>query len=73
MLIVIIRPLIGGLLARPAQRWPHTIGKFAFFRDHPYILPCIVAACVPMLAFVTGLIILKEASPACRLSGVIFS
>jgi hypothetical protein len=55
-------PNIGGLLANPADRWPHRIGHITFFRDYPYFLPCAVAAFVAMLCFLLTLVGLKEVS-----------
>lgn len=57
-------PMIGGLLARPAQNWPNTWGKIAFLRQHPYFLPCATAALVPLSAFVISSIFLKETLPS---------
>jgi hypothetical protein len=61
------RPLIGGLLARPADRWPHTLGKLIFFSQYPYFLPCITAAFVSVSAFLLASILLKE---VCFLSSI---
>ncbi|KAI9443963.1 MFS general substrate transporter [Lactarius indigo] len=39
----VIGPLIGGVLSRPQDRWPH-IFSHPFWADYPYFLPCLVAA-----------------------------
>ncbi|KAF8634151.1 hypothetical protein AX15_001051 [Amanita polypyramis BW_CC] len=53
-------PVIGGLLARPATRWPELFGKLAYLRDHPYFLPCFAASLVAFSSFLGGLVRLKE-------------
>ena len=53
-------PVIGGMLSHPAERWPDTIGKIPFFHSHPYFLPCLVAAMVPLSAFVVTALFMKE-------------
>jgi hypothetical protein len=55
-----IRPIIGGVLSHPANKWPNTIGKIALFRNYPYFLPCLVAAMVPLSTFIFTLLFLKE-------------
>ncbi|KAI9443959.1 MFS general substrate transporter [Lactarius indigo] len=51
----VIGPLIGGVLSRPQDRWPH-IFSHPFWADYPYFLPCLVAASFTCLSFIiTGL------------------
>ncbi|KAH9016224.1 MFS general substrate transporter [Lactarius pseudohatsudake] len=51
----VIGPLVGGILSRPQDRWPH-IFSHPFWADYPYFLPCLVAATFTCLSFViTGL------------------
>ncbi|KAF9075117.1 major facilitator superfamily domain-containing protein [Rhodocollybia butyracea] len=59
-----VGPALGGVLASPATRWPETFGKFAFFHDYPYFLPCAAAGCLAFVAFFFGYLGLKESSPA---------
>lgn len=54
------RPLIGGMLASPAQRWPDLFGTVTIFKDYPYLLPCLAAAAMPLGAGVLGSLGLKE-------------
>jgi hypothetical protein len=55
------RPLIGGVLARPADHhWRMFDGRF--WRAFPYFLPCATAAAVSLTAFFVGLLWLKEVS-----------
>ncbi|KAH9169254.1 MFS general substrate transporter [Lactarius sanguifluus] len=51
----VIGPLIGGVLSRPQDRWPH-IFSHSFWADYPYFLPCLVAAIFVCLSLIiTGL------------------
>ncbi|EIW57757.1 MFS general substrate transporter [Trametes versicolor FP-101664 SS1] len=54
-------PVIGGVFARPADRWPG-FRDSAFWRSYPYFLPCIIVACISVSAFVLASIGLKEVS-----------
>ncbi|KAG6810089.1 hypothetical protein H0H92_013363 [Tricholoma furcatifolium] len=59
-----VGPIIGGLLAEPATRWPIIFGKFPYFTLHPYFLPCAVAGLFSFLIALTAFIGLKESLPA---------
>lgn len=59
------RPVIGGVFARPADRWPG-FRDSAFWRSYPYFLPCIIVACISVSAFVLASLGLKEVSGGCR-------
>ncbi|KAJ7671519.1 major facilitator superfamily domain-containing protein [Mycena polygramma] len=61
-----VAPLIGGLLADPATKWPNTWGKIEILREHPYLLPCAVAASVALFSFVLALVGLNETLPSRR-------
>ncbi|KAH9039485.1 MFS general substrate transporter [Lactarius deliciosus] len=51
----VIGPLVGGVLSRPQDRWPHVFSH-PFWADYPYFLPCLVAAIFVCLSLViTGL------------------
>lgn len=54
------RPIMGGVLSNPATRWPHVFGKIAFFKEHPYFLPCLVAATAAFFSFVIAFFGFKE-------------
>ena len=49
----------GGLLARPAVKWPHAFGETIFER-FPYLLISLVNAIVVLIAIVANFIFLKE-------------
>ncbi|KAF8920367.1 major facilitator superfamily domain-containing protein [Mucidula mucida] len=59
-----IGPVVGGVLANPAERWPNTFGKLALFRDYPYILPCGVAAMLSLSVFICAFFSLQETLPS---------
>ena len=53
-------PIIGGVFSSPAVRWPNTLGKLAYLRDHPYFLPCFIPSVISLVAFLGALVGLKE-------------
>ncbi|KAF8207059.1 major facilitator superfamily multidrug-resistance, DHA1 sub-family [Mycena galopus ATCC 62051] len=53
-------PIIGGSLARPAERFPELFGNNQFLRKYPYFLPCAVPATFSLIAWVVTLLFLKE-------------
>ncbi|CDO77007.1 hypothetical protein BN946_scf184298.g34 [Trametes cinnabarina] len=55
-------PIIGGVFARPADRWPGFKASL-FWTAYPYFLPCIIAACISMSAFGFALLGLEETLP----------
>ncbi|KAF9532651.1 major facilitator superfamily multidrug-resistance, DHA1 sub-family [Crepidotus variabilis] len=61
---VTIAPFLGGILSKPAERWPNIFGKFDIFRSHPYFLPCAVAGAIALVTFIVAFIGLNETLPA---------
>ncbi|KAF8071641.1 major facilitator superfamily domain-containing protein [Lyophyllum atratum] len=57
-------PVIGGGLARPAVRWPDTFGRFTFFHDYPYFLPCSAAAAIAFSSYLYTYFLLQESLPS---------
>ncbi|KAH9016226.1 MFS general substrate transporter [Lactarius pseudohatsudake] len=55
----VIGPLVGGVLSRPRDRWPH-IFSHPFWADYPYFLPCLVAAMFACLSLVIAGLYLEE-------------
>ncbi|TEB39446.1 MFS general substrate transporter [Coprinellus micaceus] len=53
-------PLLGGSLARPADRFPDTAFASQFWKDYPYFLPCVATAGITAITFVITLIWFKE-------------
>ena len=58
--ILISSPVIGGVFSSPAVRWPDTLGKLSYLRDHPYFLPCFIPSILAFVAFLGALVGLKE-------------
>ncbi|KAJ6570069.1 member of major facilitator superfamily multidrug-resistance, DHA1 sub-family [Mycena vulgaris] len=56
----VLGPIIGGFLARPAERFPTLFGKNAFLRAYPYFLPCAIPATYTLFAWGVTLVFLKE-------------
>jgi MFS family permease len=54
-----ISPLIGGVLSRPQDRWPHTFSH-RFWADYPYFLPCLVASSFMCISFIISTLYLEE-------------
>ncbi|KAI9443957.1 MFS general substrate transporter [Lactarius indigo] len=55
----VIGPLVGGILSRPQDRWPHVFSH-PFWANYPYFLPCLVAAVFSCLSLVITGLYLKE-------------
>ena len=56
---ILFSSLIGGILSRPQDRWPH-IFSHPFWAVYPYFLPCLVAAAFPLVSFVLTAFYLEE-------------
>ena len=54
------RPIIGGVLSNPATRWPDTLGRIQYLRQHPYFLPCATAGFIAFVTFIISCFGLKE-------------
>ncbi|KAI0635883.1 MFS general substrate transporter [Trametes polyzona] len=57
-----VGPLIGGQLAKPADRWP-TVFSHPFWQIYPYFLPCAASALFSATIFIIGLLFLRETVP----------
>ncbi|KAF9526687.1 member of major facilitator superfamily multidrug-resistance, DHA1 sub-family [Crepidotus variabilis] len=55
-------PIIGGLLSRPADRFPNVFGNSEFMKKYPYFLPCSVPATFSVSAWIIAFFFLKETS-----------
>jgi len=57
--------MIGGMLSRPADRFPTLFGNSEFLKKYPYFLPCAVPATLSVIAWGLTFLFLKEtvASP----------
>ena len=54
-------PIIGGLLARPAEHW--RLFDAHFWRVHPYFLPCLATALFVFIMWSATSVFLKETNP----------
>lgn len=54
------RPLIGGALSHPAERFPSVFGNNEFLRAYPYFLPCAIPASFTLICLVITYVYLKE-------------
>ncbi len=54
-----LRPLIGGVLSRPQDRWPDVFSH-PFWAEFPYFLPCLGTATYTLLSFILTAMFLKE-------------
>ncbi|KAF8326380.1 major facilitator superfamily domain-containing protein [Cantharellus anzutake] len=59
-----IAPLIGGFLSHPERRFPDRFKNSQYFLDHPYALPCFVAAIVPAISFIFITLFFRETLPS---------
>jgi len=54
------RPLIGGSLERPTEKFPAVFGNFSFLKEYPYLLPCFVSATFAAICWFIVALFLKE-------------
>jgi MFS family permease len=52
-------PAFGGFFARPADQYPNIFGHIEFFKRFPFALPNLMACCIFLISFTTGLLFLK--------------
>ncbi|CAE6499729.1 unnamed protein product [Rhizoctonia solani] len=52
-------PFLGGTLSHPAKFLPKVFDT-PFWKEHPYFLPCAIAACYSSCVFIAGGLFLKE-------------
>ncbi|KIN95393.1 hypothetical protein M404DRAFT_1007528 [Pisolithus tinctorius Marx 270] len=55
-----IGPLIGGLLERPAEKYPTVFGGTTFFKTYPYFLPCLMSSTFAVLCWFIAYFLLEE-------------
>ncbi|KAG1796430.1 major facilitator superfamily domain-containing protein, partial [Suillus plorans] len=53
-------PLIGGLLSRPADKFPDIFGRSKLLKTYPYLLPCSISAFFVLIIWLVAYIRLKE-------------
>lgn len=52
-LSMIVGPVIGGVLARPAIQYPHVFSQDGLWGRYPYLLPSAVSSCIAAVAALT--------------------
>lgn len=57
---ILVGPLLGGLLVRPAEEWPSVFGGIRFFEEYPYALPTIVTGSFGASAALLVTLFVKE-------------
>ncbi|PVI03908.1 MFS general substrate transporter [Periconia macrospinosa] len=57
---ILIGPVIGGALERPAEKFPSLFGRIQFFKEYPYAFPSFISALVGLTAAISAAIIIKE-------------
>ncbi len=66
----LIGPLLGGYLSRPAEQYPGVFGKGKWaglgglWVEYPFLLPCLVSACITVGSIVLGVVALDETLPS---------
>ncbi|GAA5994481.1 uncharacterized protein JCM10292_002088 [Rhodotorula paludigena] len=56
----VIGPLLGGYLSHPVEHFPGLFGSSTFFRNYPFVLPCLIGALFPFLGAIIGFFFLEE-------------
>ncbi|KXN84877.1 hypothetical protein AN958_12007 [Leucoagaricus sp. SymC.cos] len=60
---ITLGPLVGGILARPARRWPELARNAKFLVQHPYFLPCAITGGLSLVSLTIAYMGLKETHP----------
>ncbi|KAG2046569.1 hypothetical protein BDR06DRAFT_1014610 [Suillus hirtellus] len=60
MIATTVGSVIGGLLSRPADRFPDIFGRSELLRTYPYLLPCSISAFLISMIWLVVYICLKE-------------
>ena len=58
--VLLYRPLIGGSLSRPVERFPSVFAGSEFFTRYPYFLPCAIPATFSVIAWAVTFFYLEE-------------
>ena len=51
-------PVLGGTLEHPANKYPAF--SHPLWKEYPYFLPCLVAACFSLVSLLLGVVFLEE-------------
>lgn len=61
----VVGPLIGGFLARPAEKFP-AVGSIKTFVNYPFLLPCLVSSLYSIMVFMISWAALDETNQDIR-------
>jgi MFS family permease len=61
---VVMGPLVGGYLSRPAIQYPLLFGSDSFFARYPYALPCMTVGTFAGCSFILSVFLLPESKPS---------
>jgi hypothetical protein len=59
----IVGPMLGGLLVNPVEQIPWLFRDSEFFKENPYLLPCIVSSVISLIGASIGYFYLDETCP----------
>ncbi|KAI5465393.1 major facilitator superfamily domain-containing protein [Mariannaea sp. PMI_226] len=57
---IFVGPILGGVLASPAEQYPGLFGRVRFFKDYPYALPGFVTGAIAATSLVACALLLDE-------------
>jgi hypothetical protein len=60
--------MVGGMLSRPAERFPNLFGDNVFLKKYPYFLPCSIPAIFSLVAWLVAFLFLEETQPSTTFS-----
>ncbi|EME27583.1 Probable peptide/nitrate transporter [Galdieria sulphuraria] len=60
---VVMGPLVGGYLSRPAIQYSSIFGRDSFFARYPYALPCMTVGTFAACSYLLSLFLLPESKP----------
>jgi hypothetical protein len=56
--------MVGGMLSRPAERFPDLFGDNIFLKKYPYFLPCSIPAIFSLVSWLVAFLYLEETRPS---------
>jgi MFS family permease len=59
----IVGPMLGGMLVNPTERFHWLFGDSTFFKENPYLFPCMVSSMISLTGAFIGYIYLEESCP----------
>ena len=65
--------MVGGMLSRPAERFPDLFGHNVFLKKYPYFLPCSIPAIFSLVSWLVAFLFLEETRPSTISIGRLFN